>query len=586
MKRGLGIAVRAVFGCDLRTLALFRVALGAVLLASLIGRAGDVGAFLSDAGVLPRDALLAAGGAGWSLHLASGSATVQALLLLAQTLAALALIAGHRTRAAAIVGWVLLVSLDARNPLVTGAGDAWLAGLLFWCMFLPLGARYSIDAALSAAPPPADPRHLSWAGAGLTLQVLLAPLCGALLTGRAWWPDGAGLAQLLASDRLADAPGRWLAAAHPAGIAAIARIAYWVAVLAPLAALSPWATGALRRAAIVALALLHLGALALLSLGLLPWVGLASLAALPGGDFWEARRRAREANALAPPKIFHDRDCADCPKALRLLRELLLLPDAEIAPAQDRVRTDKLLQANRSWIVIDERDVAHLKWSAFVVLLRRSPAFRWLGWLLSARAFVPAGDALYDLLARPRAGLARATAVLLPERAIRFEAPAPVQWLAAVALAVVLAAYGAAAGIVPGAAGRSASSLARHLHLEPPLPAPDAPTSGWYVVPGELESGGEADVLHPDRALGYGMPASVLDDIPNARWRAYQDRVRDQPQYRPYYGHWLCRQWNAGAAEGQRLASLKIVYMQEPEAGGAASPIEQLVLWRQDCRAP
>ncbi|MFX8976526.1 hypothetical protein ABTN19_19210, partial [Acinetobacter baumannii] len=79
--------------------------------------------------------------------------------------------------------FVLYAALLNRNPLVTLPGDTLLCALLFWCLFLPMGARWSVDAALARpeAPPPADPRHSGWPAAALLLQVLSVPFFSALL---------------------------------------------------------------------------------------------------------------------------------------------------------------------------------------------------------------------------------------------------------------------------------------------------------------------------------------------------------------------------------------------------------------------
>src|ERR687889_497980 len=70
-----------LFGIDLRTLALYRVCLALIIITDLVARARDLTAHYSDAGVLPRAALLGDIGQ-WSpsLHLISGSPRVQALL--------------------------------------------------------------------------------------------------------------------------------------------------------------------------------------------------------------------------------------------------------------------------------------------------------------------------------------------------------------------------------------------------------------------------------------------------------------------------------------------------------------------------
>ena len=164
-------ALAAVFGIDLRTLALFRAVLATVLLVDLLRHFGDLNGLYTDFGVMPR-AWLVQFDSPWrlSLYLLNGSALVTGGLLAVQCAAAAALLLGWRTRLATLVSFFMWGWLCNRNPMVLIGGDLLMACLLFWACFLPLAARWSLDAALSTTAPPREPQHLSWASAGLLLQ--------------------------------------------------------------------------------------------------------------------------------------------------------------------------------------------------------------------------------------------------------------------------------------------------------------------------------------------------------------------------------------------------------------------------------
>nr|WP_241981555.1 HTTM domain-containing protein [Halorubrum sp. GN11_10-6_MGM] len=144
--RRLSAALAARTAVDTRALAAFRIGLGAILIADLLRRARSLTAFYTDAGVLPRRALFADYSGAYSLHALSGESWAVASLFAVAGVVALALLVGYRTRLATAVSWLLLLSLQARNPMVLNAGDALLAMLLFWGFFLPLGSRWSVDA--------------------------------------------------------------------------------------------------------------------------------------------------------------------------------------------------------------------------------------------------------------------------------------------------------------------------------------------------------------------------------------------------------------------------------------------------------
>ena len=99
------------FGLDLRSLALFRVSLAAVILGDLYWRARDLGAFYTDAGIMPRAAWhdYDHDPWHWSLHLFGGSWGFEAGLFAIAAIAGVMLLIGWHTRIAAIVTWVMLV---------------------------------------------------------------------------------------------------------------------------------------------------------------------------------------------------------------------------------------------------------------------------------------------------------------------------------------------------------------------------------------------------------------------------------------------------------------------------------------------
>ncbi|MEC9071701.1 MAG: hypothetical protein VX938_04940, partial [Myxococcota bacterium] len=89
----------SVFELDLRSLALFRVSVAALLVLDLILRFPELSMFYTDSGVIPRDAameLFHAPGM-WSLHYATGSALGQTLLFALALVFALGMMVGWRT---------------------------------------------------------------------------------------------------------------------------------------------------------------------------------------------------------------------------------------------------------------------------------------------------------------------------------------------------------------------------------------------------------------------------------------------------------------------------------------------------------
>jgi hypothetical protein len=81
---------------------------------------------------------------------------------------------------------------------------------------------------------------------------------------------------------------------------------------------------------------------------------------------------------------------------------------------------------------------------------------------------------------------------------------------------------------------------------------------------------------------------SVTHETP-IRWRTYRNRIwdRDYAIHRQEYARFLCRDWNLRAAPGERVLSLKLVYMLErSQPPGVPTTVEQRVVWRHDCVPP
>jgi len=358
------------------------------------------------------------------------------LMLLVEFLAAAAMAFGYRTRLATIACFVLEGSLLNRNPMILLGGDTLVVCLLFFGMFLPLGARWSMDAALAPNAPPENNRHVSAASAGLVLQVLSVYFFSAILKhGREWWPDGTAVYYTMSLERYSSPLGRELLN-YPSLMQGLSYFVWWLELLGPVLALSPLLQRPLRFLVMVCLMCMHTGFIFCMEIGLFPFVSLSSLTVLLGGWCWDwAARRVDRGNHI---RIYYDGDCAFCLKSCQLFQVFLVLPNTDIQPAQGSVRAHALMQAQYSWVVIDHNDVAHTKWNAFVALLRHSLLFGWIAPLFALKLWEKPGVIVYEWVGRHRAAFGTLSAWLLPARPVRYEAPRAAQSIAAVALVAVL----------------------------------------------------------------------------------------------------------------------------------------------------
>ena len=276
------------FGIDLRGLAVFRMGLAALLLADLFYRCLDFRAHYTEAGILPRELhreLFSAAAPAWSIHLLSDATIFQAGLFALAFAAAVVLLVGYRPRAAALLSWVLLVSVQNRQPLIVHGGDMILRLLLFWSILLPLPGRgFFRTAARTAAPARIA---LSPASAALLLQVALIYAFAAIhkFQDPAWIGLTAvedsfrveGVATALASVLLA-----W-----PALLALMTASALLLEATVPLLAFSPWKTGPIRTALVFGMSAFHLlGIGATMRLGLVEYVMFVAWIPFLPPSFW------------------------------------------------------------------------------------------------------------------------------------------------------------------------------------------------------------------------------------------------------------------------------------------------------------
>ncbi len=286
MRAGL----QRLFSIDLRSLAAFRVGIATMLLTDLAQRSRDLVAHYSELGVLPR-AAFAEHPIGRFLPLVSlhahGPLAWQVGLFVLAALLAVALLVGWRTRLAAFGSWLLLVSLQNRNPLVSYGGDIVLVLLCFWSLFLPLGARWSLDARRGRGAAPVARCVFSWGSAGLLVQIAALHWFSAFhKRGPEWIPEGSAIFYALHVDKLARPLGVWLRS-HDVLLPPLTYGVVLLELVGPILLFVPWRFPALRLLAVAGFVAFHVGIGLSMDLVLFSWISALSMAAFLPPGFWE-----------------------------------------------------------------------------------------------------------------------------------------------------------------------------------------------------------------------------------------------------------------------------------------------------------
>jgi predicted DCC family thiol-disulfide oxidoreductase YuxK len=514
------------------------------------------------------------------------------------------MILGARTRLATLLAFILLVSLHNRNPVLLQGGDNLLLLLLFWGMFVPLGARWSIDASMTTGARPSN-SYVGWGSAALILQVLSVYFFSAFLkNGAEWVSEGSAIYYALHNDQVAHllAPywrdWHWLT--RP-----LTHYVWWLELIGPLVALLPvfntWARGL----AAVCFITLEVGFLFNLNVGLFPFISITSLLVLLPTGVWDYLGRVFAGRDSAPMVMYYDQDCGFCKKTCYLLRSLFKL-DADIIPAQTHPEIGPLLEREFSWVLVVE-DQRYLRWEALVRCIALGGRMRWCARPLALLSRW--GDGIYHWIGEHRAQLGSLTALIMPWRSAVWQPGFVLQTLALLAAIVVLAGnvtrlptatkaqlnenFVAVASEV-----NQASSPARQLlrldqlwNMFAPYPQKN---DGWFLMVGLTSDGQLVDVLHwqltPPTA---NKPAHFIpEQAANYRWRKYLTRMK-KPRHKAEMGRYasaICRRWNmqyaavSQAMPWPELEAFNIYYMKERTPPmGQIGTTEVKLLWRHHC---
>lgn len=290
MHTSIRAKLKELFGIDLRSLALFRIGLALVLLGDLYIRFFDLGAHYTDSGVLPREAVIEKLLDPWafSLHLANGTWQFELILFLIHALCGVALLVGYQTRLATLLCWILTNSLMNRNPSILQGGDDVLKLLLFWSMFLPLGALWSLDSHCKEKQTPLYENQIVSAGTlALLIQVSSIYWFASLLkTDPVWTIDGTAVWYSLSIEQYATSLGKNLLQ-YPALLKIFSFTSLYLETYGPFFAFFPIWTAPLRIATVITFILFHLIGLNLtMELALFPYICAVAWITFIPGVFW------------------------------------------------------------------------------------------------------------------------------------------------------------------------------------------------------------------------------------------------------------------------------------------------------------
>ena len=289
---------------DARSLAAFRILAGLLIVADVLLRSRNFRYFYTEDGVVPSSLAIAAEpAAAYSVFTLVPSSGVTAALFGATGLVGLTLAIGYYTRTATVLAFVLVVSLDLRNPFVLSFADTLFATLLFWAIFLPLGERWSVDAVLADRPRRAS---ISGIATGLILiqMVTMYFINGVHKTESALWWSGEATVLIMGIDEITFLLGDSLRA-FPEALQLGGLVWFWMLLASPLLLLL---RDRPRTLLVAAFAGVHLSLAFTTRIGAFSYVCLAGLSLFLPASAWQDAGRLR---ARLSPKWSTSEDRAD-----------------------------------------------------------------------------------------------------------------------------------------------------------------------------------------------------------------------------------------------------------------------------------
>ena len=589
-KSKLALKMEELFGADIRSLALFRIVISLLLMVDLAVRMSDLREHYSDDGVCPRSLAVHLNDKWFfSFHFLNGSTEAQAVLFIIQFILAICMLFGYRTRLATFLSWLFLLSLQHRNPVVNSAADGFFRLLLFWSMFLPMGACYSIDSALKSSGNDLPKRILSFGTSGFIAQVCFMYWFSVpQKLNNIEWQEGTAVFYALNIIHDVTAFGQKVAELPIQYLKLLSSSVLGFETFGPLLLFIPFFTTPIRIVALIGFCLLHIGFGSCIDVELFPYFALAALIPLLPSQLWDKLLAKLKTPDRVGLKICFDGQCGFCKKLVLILRTFLLVPETLIQPAQEDPKTHKIMEENNSWVIVDHQGNEYIKFKAFIKLCQTSPLIFPICPMLKLSLIESIGTKLYEAVAVRRQAGAKITSIfsyrplnVIPSKAEniiagflliyvftwnmwmvnpRYEIPDKLKWIGAL------------------------------LNIDQKWTMFVATTvwhSGWPVFPGKLKDGTEIDLFTKTKGIRWKKPKLSSVTYKNLHSKRYIINILTEDHFKvncPYYTKYLCREWNSRHKGKKQLEEVSLYFvLWSPQENFKFKETARLNRWKEYC---
>lgn len=586
--------IKELSGADLRSLALFRVGLGALTLADLIMRARNLVAHYSDNGVITRSEAFARNyDYSFSFHYISGAWQFQALLFLIAAVFAVFLLVGYRTRLSTIISWLFLISIQERNPSVLQGSDVLHRMMLFWGMFLPLGARYSLDSLKKTSVKTVG--FISSFGIfAYLLQISFVYIFNALhKTGDMWTTQGSAMYYALSLDQF-HTPFTQLLYSQPALMRGLTHYVWYLELLAPLLLFFPFFTRYIRFFAAVLLMGMHLGIFMNMTIGLFPLLDIVSLTPFLTPWFWEKVMAFLNGFKRFSVNIYYDGECGFCKKSVQIIKTFFLLPKTGINSALKYPEVQSLMLKNNSWVIEDGMGRKHFKWDGAVALTSASPLLFWLTPLMKIPPITYLGNIGYEFVAAHRktaCPINHKEEYAFPEvkQKTNFlrqlvSSILPVFFIIYIFLWNLNSLPDSKLSLNPDYQGLAyVLNIDQTWNMFSPYPLTE---DGWYTITGTTQNDKKFNLLNEKEPVTLDTPKN-RNPYTNNHWRKFlmEMYLSGHEKDRELYADFLCRNWNYIEKRKPKLKLVEVYFTPEFTLDHYQNNVEdKQLLALQECR--
>ena len=283
-----------VFAFDLRSLALFRILLGGLVLVDLLFRLPTLVDMYTGEGLFTRelsfqyhDVHFANTWPGflWSLFWVSDSPAFTYSLFGIAAVAAVMIMLGKWTKIATAVCWLVIASLHVRNPMVTSSGDFMFKMMLLWSLFLPLDVKWSLNSSSTKADKNLSIQTASIATVGYLFQLFVLYFFSGIAKWNEVWLSGDAMEYVLRLNIYIREFGNWLLQ-YPGLLKATSWATLSAEVFLIWTLFVAWKNSFWRLLAMFVFVSFHIGIAASMGIGLFPWICIVAWVPLLPSNVW------------------------------------------------------------------------------------------------------------------------------------------------------------------------------------------------------------------------------------------------------------------------------------------------------------